>query len=141
MCMTVKKSKKKLKPKKSLFTRTYYKILYKERKWDRFTSQYLEEDEYSTPFINMRVELGKEYEIPGDKPWEIFGDSRDRFSYVEGGCFHLYRTKKDAEHDFNEGNLNLEIVKAIVPKGTEYIRGDYGFEKCICVRKVRYEKI
>jgi len=143
--MTVNKSIKRVKPRKTRFTRTYYKILdvsqYVHDCWNNETNQYEKVQTYDTPYVGMSVELGKDYEIPENKKWELYGDSvTNKTTYVEGGCFHLYRTKMGAESDCLNSKSKV-IVKAIVPKGTEYIKGWYGFEKCICVRKVRYEEI
>ena len=117
---------------------------------------------YFSPHEYMPIEFGVDYEIPEDTDFDIIapvtpGECCDK--YVEGGCYHLFVHSDDAYRDaqfLTEGCMWLytspdsnkgekkytyRVVKAIVPKGTKYIKGTYGRDEAICVRKVRYEKI
>jgi len=138
MCLFVFKNKVKIK--KTLFTRTYYKIL--EEGLTAEGRPYI-----ITPYLCFNVELGKDYSIDPEKKWDIIHDRiLPNKHIVEGNCFHLYKRKHDAIADLNTWGRNIDshkyfVVKAIVPKGTEYIEGEWGFTKVICVRQVRYEKL
>ena len=62
------------------------------------------------------------------------------------GCFHLFKDEKDArDYIINQYYICKEyctIVKAIVPKGTEYIEGyfdsAYGLFNSIATKAVKY---
>ena len=135
--MTINKPLKKVKVRKTLFPRTYYKVLF--RSW----SGYFQDWQYLTPYFNMDVVMGREYRIPDDEEWEFGAAPPDvPCSYVDGGCYHLFRTKDGACRELanrgESGNGRYVIVKAVVSPGTEYIKGEYCGSKCICVRKVKY---
>ena len=137
MCLIVDRKIEKVKPKKSLFTRSYYKVLYYG------LDPYDGKKHFMTPYYSMWVSLGNEYEIPKDSEWEMTSLSvgKRMITVVDGGCFHLFRTKKGAEDEYNAIGSGGVIVKAVVPAGTEYIKGEYCGNKSICVRKVRYETL
>ena len=139
MCMTINKPLKKVKVRKTLFPHTYYKVLFKS--W----SEYFQDWQYLTPYFNMDVVMDREYRIPEDEEWEfstVYPTAPS--SYVDGGGFHLFRTIKGAMHEFLSHGwtayTSYIIVKAVVPPGTEYVKGYYCGEKSIVVRRVKYKK-
>ena len=139
MCMTINKPLKNVKVRKTLFPHTYYKVLFKS--W----SEYFQDWQYLTPYFNMDVVMDREYRIPDDVEWELSSYTPDGpCSYVDGGGFHLFRTKRGAMHEFashgSMGHINYIVVKAVVPPGTEHVKGYYCGEKSIVVRRVKYKK-
>lgn len=135
--MTINKPLKKVKVRKTLFPHTYYKVLFKS--W----SEYFQDWQYLTPYFSMDVVMGMEYGIPEDEEWEFSTVSTgDPCSYVAGGGFHLFRTIKGAMKEFSSHGrtANCIIVKAVVPPGTEYVKGYHCGEKSIVVRRVKYKK-
>lgn len=137
--MTINKPLKRVKVRKTLFPHTYYKVLFKS--W----SEYFQDWQYLTPYFNMDVVMGVEYRIPEDEEWEfstVYPTAP--CSYVDGGGFHLFRTMKGAMHELlSRGQMAYTgyiIVKAVVPPGTEYVKGYYCGEKSIVVRRVKYKK-
>lgn len=115
---------------------------------------------YFSPHQHMPIKFGVDYEIPEDTDFDIVTPVTRCERYVDGGCYHLFVHSDDAyrhvaylmENDnywfYNyqslsacNDNCSYHVVKAIVPKGTKYIKGHYGVDEAICVRKVRYEKI
>lgn len=114
---------------------------------------------YFSPHQYMSIKFGVDYESPEDTDFDIITPVEHYERYVDGGCYHLFVHSDDAyrhavylmEKDNWFGNYqspfacndncSYHVVKAIVPKGTKYIKGCYGADDAICVRKVRYEKI
>ena len=147
MCLVTLKEPK---FRRTLFWHTYYKILCYEKS----------KDWYWTPYVHDPTVLGVTKKIDKETPWDIdhywLSDTDKKSNYynakemwhINGGCFHLFRRKKNAVWDANvlqndEKNEDLEyiVVKAIVPPGTQYIKGLYGFDKAIVVRTVKYQKL
>ena len=133
--------------------RTFYKVLIE---YDEPTKYYVdggkllsEDTSYLiTPHRWDKATLGV---LNCQKDTEIFpyvhgrAYDEDYYSINEGG-FHLYTRKKDALQDVKDRrfflrNCHAIVVKAVVPKGTKYVRGDYGRNPSVCVKKVRYEKL
>ena len=73
-----------------------------------------EEDMYISPFYRYRMKLNKIYKA-NEPGW---AGQRSPFN-IYGGYFHLFKQKKGSRGCF--GNF---IVKAIIPKGTEYYEGE-----------------
>ena len=138
MCMTFEGSK--IKFEKSEEEKTYYKVLIRGRESDRLFNA-PEGPFYYTPYLHFFVKLGTEYAIDEGKEWETWPSFfRENTFYVDGGCFHLFEREEDAAEEARLFTDSV-VVKAIVPAGTEYLRGSYGDDYGIAVRKVRYEEI
>ena len=65
---------------------------------------------------------------------------------VGAGGFHLHTKLKNAKNEADwmavtTPTVMYKVLKAIVPAGTEYYKGEYNGYDAICVRKVRYEEI
>ena len=167
-CMCLYTANKPVVAKKEL---TFYKVLCnwvehahpeitdKYDTWPKDPSQY--KKVLMSPYQNMDVEIGTEYKIREYDHIPVIRTKIDEYCYasmVTHGAFHLFSTLEDAERfveDTGAGfvswyNKLLVIVKAIVPKGAEYVervmpetgppwerkRGDYN---CVAVNRVRYE--
>ena len=130
------------------------RVVGRQEEGDRAMKIYFSAHEY------MPIKFGVDYEIPEDTDFDIVapvtpGECCEK--YVEGGCYHLFVHSDDAYRDAQfliencmwlytspdsnkcEKKYTYHVVKAIVPKGTKYIKGTYGIDEAICVRKVRYE--
>lgn len=127
-------------------TRTFYKVLF--RWYDVYGNPH-----YLTPFFDMPIDdpgkVQKYYEIEKGEPLAIVKnqDSADSLSStkapyeVHGSGFHLFTRRREARKYLprweREGSL---IVKAIVPKGTAYVKGrSLGGYRNVVVRKVMYQ--
>ena len=132
--------------------KTYYKVLlYQE-------TDFMGNDKYVTPYYNFSVLLGTNYSIPERSEWKVYqtahpvsydgpGYDGPYYSYryfVEGNCFHFFQRREDAERCARRMDGGI-VVKAIVPKGTEYVEGYTinadGPVMAAAAKKVKYEKI
>ena len=106
-------------------------------------------NESKTPDQLFSGYVGRAYNIPYDEKWTITStDSKKDIKkyFVHGGGFHLFQCLDEAQREakmLNEdrGVKDHEVILAIVPKGTEYIRGFYFSDSCIAVRTVKYKKM
>ena len=115
---------------RTLFRRTYWKVL-----------RIKPYGYYNTLYNRMKIEFGKTYEIE-DKEFNIEPGLYSEYK-LEGGAFHLFKNRKDADEvawDKDSPHDNMLVVKAIVPAGTQYIKGKYLGYDSLAVKKVRYEK-
>lgn len=92
-----------------------------------------DDGKYMTPYYNMTVEIGKQYDI-GNTAVEITSkivtmpETMKDFVYYEinGGVFHSYVFPKDKEeakriaYDFLIYD-NIYCIKCVIPKGTKYM--------------------
>ena len=123
---------------------TYYKVVKQPFFWDN------DMETFMSPFLLFMGELGTRYDISKDEKWEIskehYTDTEKTFYRVEGGGFHLFVDLVDARREANRLNdqyntENYKVVRAIVPAGTEYIKGRYLIDPCVAVKSVTYEKL
>jgi len=90
------------------------------------------------------IKLGKTYIEEGD--FELDGNR------INGGCFHLYKHKYDAQRVAGiQGGYDsrwmcrckaqsfLVVLKAIIPKGTKFVSGEFCDRPSIATKSVRYE--
>ena len=119
----------------------------------------LGESNLYTPFMSLNVTIGKRYcqnnadtfHYVKDYQYNQFNEKTLRGYTIENGGYHLYKRKKDADdlcdylnnkYRTNKYTFNdYFVVKAIVPKGTAYVSGEYRDAKCVITKKVRYEYI
>jgi len=168
MCLITEQKK----PKKTRTEQVYYKVVQVDR-LKTIISPY-PMTFYFSPYKAYPIFIGRDDRIPDDQPWEV-ESYKDRVSsvkwevheefndmqLVEGGGFHLFISRKDAENEAEYLNSvysdiysdNFKVIKAVVPKGTEYYKGHFyhGITTMpetlkkkpdnICVREVRYEEI
>ena len=164
MCLITEQKK----PKKTRTEHVYYKVALVDR-CNTVISPY-PMTFYFSPYKAYPIFIGRDERIPDDQPWEV-ESYKDRVSsikwevheefndlqLVEGGGFHLFISQKDAENEAEYlsavHSINFKVIKAVVPKGTEYYKGHYylGLTTMpetlkkkpdnICVREVRYEEI
>ena len=66
---------------------------------------------------------------------------------VSEGGIHLFVDKEEADAAAERMNIyykdNVKVFEATVPKGTKYVKGEYGYEgvKSVAVKKVIYKEI
>ena len=133
---------------------TFYKVLNK-----------LDDGSYITPFRGEKVKLNVKYkETPKTfytnivhivKPDSVV-DIDKFFIYngikvvpaVNGGAIHLFTTKEEAERFiyYEDSDVKLVVVKAIVPKGTAYIEGVFPYNEkeafsSVAVKQVTYRSL
>ena len=138
MCLTVESPK--IKFEKSEEEKTCYKVLIKGKESDRLFNT-PEGPFYYTPYFHFFVKLGTEYSIEEHMDWETWPSFfQENMFYVDGGCFHLFEREEDAVEEAHLFQDSV-VVKAIVPAGTEYVKGRYGDSYGVAARKVRYEEI
>ena len=165
MCLITEQKK----PKKTRTEQVYYKVALVDKLNVSISQESM--TFYFSPYKTYPIFIGRNERIPDDQPWEVETYYKDRASsikwevheefndmrLVEGGGFHLFISRKDAENEAEYLNsvysLHFRVIKAVVPKGTEYYKGHYyhGLMTLpetlkkkpdnICVREVRYEEI
>ena len=98
-----------------------------------------------TPHTTKSVELNTLFE-ERDQDNFHFMEAFDCYEVSEGGI-HLFVDKEDADWEVERLNKyfkhNLKVFEATVPKGTKYVKGEYGCEgyKSVAVKKVIYKEI
>ena len=125
---------------------TFYKVVFRNRYYgsDKYVYPEVKTD-YVTPYRLSPVTLGETYEEEGNR--FRFNSARlpkiGKSYSVHGGGFHLYCEKKEADEAARHLSFGREatVLKAIVPKGTKYVRGVYDEKKCVIAKSVRYELI
>lgn len=128
MCLTTTR----LKLRKTRLPRVYWKVLLVGHDG---TSKY-------TPYKGMEVESGVLYEESG---WHF--DTRveyidgQRTFCVDGRGYHLFKTRFGARKLWKKipRGQDAKIVKAVVPRGTYYVSGDYCGCRSVVVKKVKYK--
>ena len=111
---------------------TFYKLA-----WYRYSAN---GKEYLTFFRNNYICLGTTY-VEEDKPFKLYPSyTPDKRNEINEGAFHLFENAEDARR-FIRFSTDV-VLKAIVPKGTKFIRGT--FRACkdypsIATKSVRYE--
>ena len=112
---------------------------------------------YFTPVQHHPTELNTDLEIPSWMEWDVreIGHNYEmeispweKVWAVDGGGFHLYVRKSDADSDITAGVFDNQmyhgipvVFKAVVPPDTEYIEGYFGGDDSVAVTRVRYEEI
>lgn len=128
---------------------TFYKVVFRNRvhRYDGTWKYYYPEakSEYVTPYRLSPVTLGETYEEEGIRfRFDSVRLPKIGKSYsVHGGGFHLYCDKEDADVASRRLSFGRDavVLKAIVPKGTKYVKGVYDEKKCVIAKAVRYELI
>lgn len=125
MCLTTKKLKLRI-AKRNL---TFYKVMTTDDKsnYEVYYPLFWNDD----PFI-----LNSKYALPvGKEHFDVYKCNIE----IGEGFFHLYKTKRHAK-EISSCSLipNTVILKAIVPKGALYIKGDDG---TIATKEVIYKKL
>ena len=99
-----------------------------------------------TPHTLKSVELGTLIEEKDQDNFH-FMDMVHFYEISEGGI-HLFVDKEDADFEAERMNkyyhdADLKVFEAIVPKGTKYVKGEYGYEliKTVAVKKVIYRYV
>ena len=128
MCLITKKQKVRIAKKDLVF----WKVLFKG------------EDYYYAPYTGMKVLGDVLYEErPGFKFSTRYYGTTKRY-ILEEGVYHLYKSWFGAKrmvwaiNDFSFYSKPV-VVKAVVPKGTEYVVGDHDYGRCIAAKKVIYK--
>ena len=118
----------------------YYKVA------RTYATDYYGDELFQSPFYNMVIIPGQLYSIKDDKKWDIYRNILNPCEFmVNGGCYHLYEKREDAER-LAAGHYGWVVLKAVVPKGTKYVKGytqcgRMGSIPSLAVRKVRFEKL
>jgi len=107
-------------------------------------------------FMRYPIELGVTYTEPVSKfkvnSYRKNILSLNRIHFVDKGGFYMFTNLSDAraffalrngydtKTEFGDYNPYGIVLKAIVPKGTQFIRGTCMNMESICAKSVRYEK-
>lgn len=91
------------------------------------------DDSYCTRYQYFHFKLGETYqnteeiELENYNPYYI---ENIEFLDIGKGLFHAFVNEKDARYFLNETyqtwERTLYIIKCVIPKGTEYVEGDFG---------------
>ena len=147
MCLTVTEKKTLV----SEVDLTFYKVVYRTPKYMKPWGETV----YSirSIFRGFHIDLGVTYVCP-TSGFEYEAERKsaqgDLWS-VERGGFHLFCNYGDASdfaRRFSAKDDVMEVIRAIIPKGTEYIEGlfavdayNYKYVPSVCTKKVRYEEL
>ena len=136
MCLLIRK--KKVRVHRALWNITAYKILVPSTSYDPNS----DDSGYMTPFYSMHVKFGELYEQDDKDKLDYFTWKKGKktFHELDEGVYHLYKWKKDAKddienYDYPEGSI---VVKAIIPRGTKYVNGWYGWARAFGAKSVIY---
>lgn len=146
MCLLVKKRRfqKELKFKKAKKDIVCYKVV--KKNYNEFaTNNTIYSSPYSSPYLGFNIELNKHYEnndrlaLSGDR---FYFDNYPKMFAVTSGVFHTFRKYNEAYQSLismvGGGRVKpytMRILKAIIPKGTEYLvskdKTEYGSKSII----------
>lgn len=138
MCLTVDTELYGSKPMIAKKDITCYKILYRANANDSSGTW------YKTPWYNFVMRLNIPYKEHGDFDIEVSNSVEGRF-FVNGGGFHSFVYEEDARtyinsHSYNMWWGSLVIAECVIPKGSEYYTGGFGFSKCYCSKEIVLKK-
>ena len=110
MCLCISKKAEFEKAKKDI---VFYKVLEREKN-EKFPFIHT----YKTPYMGVEVKLRKRYDENED------AETKELFfsDYIEKGVIHLFANYDNAV-DRADRTRNGCVVKAVIPKGSEYIKG------------------
>ena len=143
MCLYIKQNYIKH---KSVFPRTYYKVLVKLS--DAQLKLGKGPHPYVTPYMCEPTYLERTYSANDRQNFKLFSGLNDEI-IILGDCFHLYRRKADAVAHADRGNCRgrpdgatYVVVKAIIPPYTPYVIGktDKGVES-VATKVVTYKEL
>ena len=110
----------------------FYKLAWKILNPDGF--------KYYSYFRNADIELGKTYS-DNDTLFRVYPSLPGGYQGVFEGAYHLFVNEEDVR-DYSDRDKDV-ILKAVVPKGTRFMRGDFGTRgrayPCVATKSVRYE--
>ena len=104
-----------------------------------------EDGSYRTPYMEMYVQpnaLYVEAQEPTDfNMWSCKDEDGVSYYHVENYAYHMFKTFLGAlrlkkSFIYQRG---LRVVRAVVPKGTLYVEGEYDGIKSIAAKKVMYK--
>ena len=99
---------------------------------------------FTTLYRDYHIKLGETYTEDGD--FEV------KYDKIHGGCFHLYERLEAPQrmcgikngYDtrwqcLSKSQCFFVILKAVVPKGTKFVRGTFSGDRSVVAKSVRYE--
>lgn len=96
------------------------------------------EEVLRTPYQGTRVELNKTYTAEGIE--DLYSEVDDDFMQIEvgSGFIHSFQEFEDAMEDVLDYGYGNIVVKCIIPKGTEYIKGMFDSYYGYASKKIVY---
>ena len=125
-------------PEKATEDLVFYKVLLK-------VNYHQENEFYVSPVFGVKAPIGELLSQPKQDEFE-YDVRKNGVIEINGGGFHLFTTKEDAiEWMEYTGLMNMTkdfvVAKAVVPKGTLYVKGTFFHRDSVIAKNVMYTEI
>ena len=118
----------------------------------------VDDEGYHTPYRYKRLhpdiiggekDFAADRNIPGDYEEETFVFMREEYAKIGAGAVHTYAYTEDSDKAIRSEVTFLRrmwcpratvVFECVIPKGTEYMEGEYEMHKCYGSKSIRFVK-